>query len=123
MIRIILARAQIKCDGGGIYPIIGGVLRYKCSKCEDFDLCENCILIDSIHSEQHQMKMTSTLKEMSDHEFNTITYSWHLWSQNLDLVKQQESNYLGSMLPTAKRIIDDEKTVTLKDILSINKSS
>ena len=118
--KIVIARAQKKCDGCGIFPIIGGVKRYKCIECEDFDLCENCILTDNIHPEHHEMKLTSTLKEMSDQEFNSITYSWHLWNQNLHLVKQIESNYLGSVMPMAKEIIDDKQSFTLKDILSTN---
>ena len=30
----------VKCDGCGMFPIIG--CRYKCAVCEDFDFCEGC---------------------------------------------------------------------------------
>jgi len=30
----------VTCDGCSVYPIVG--IRYKCSKCPDFDFCEKC---------------------------------------------------------------------------------
>lgn len=30
----------VTCDGCSVFPIVG--IRYKCSKCPDFDFCEKC---------------------------------------------------------------------------------
>jgi len=32
--------SRITCDGCGTFPLTG--IRYKCSKCFDFDFCEKC---------------------------------------------------------------------------------
>ena len=50
----------IICDGCGKNPIQG--LRYKCSICEDYDLCEKC-LDNGVHDDQ------------SDHGFTEFSYN------------------------------------------------
>jgi len=35
-----VVHTNVKCDKCGIVPIVG--IRYKCSVCEDYDLCEQC---------------------------------------------------------------------------------
>ena len=73
--RIILTRADIKCDGCGMLPI-HGVERYKCYKCEDFDLCGNCKLIENIHSKDHILGLESMIREMSAGEFQKYVENW-----------------------------------------------
>merc|ERR1719150_1621947 len=39
---------NVQCDGCNMVPIIG--TRFKCTKCEDFDLCSNC---EGFHDDNH----------------------------------------------------------------------
>lgn len=43
---------NIKCDGCGMFPIIG--IRYKCTVCTDFDLCATCEAKD-VHTTSHAL--------------------------------------------------------------------
>ena len=36
----VISHANIMCDGCGMLPVLGW--RYKCSICDDYNLCENC---------------------------------------------------------------------------------
>jgi len=38
--HILNVHRRVKCDGCGMFPIVG--VRYKCTVCPDFDFCENC---------------------------------------------------------------------------------
>ena len=73
--RIILTRADIKCDGCGMLPI-HGVARYKCYTCEDFDLCGNCKLIENIHPNDHILRLQSMIREMDNEEFQKYVEYW-----------------------------------------------
>ena len=48
-----------RCDGCGVTPING--VRFKCTKCSDYDLCETCKGDNSIHPLEHEMTAESCL--------------------------------------------------------------
>ena len=41
----------VMCDGCDMHPLVG--LRYKCTSCEDYDLCQKC-LQKGIHASDHK---------------------------------------------------------------------
>ena len=120
--KIILYRTDIKCDGCEMFPIQGSQ-RHKCNECEDFDLCKKCILIDNIHPPDHHMRIEPIVKEMSEEEFQTIVYHWHLWSKNLNEVKKLEYDYLTAKMPTSMKILKNELDIDPVKLLSLNNSS
>ena len=62
-----IVHSNVMCDGCGMLPLKGW--RYKCSICDDYNLCENC-----------------EEKTGHNHPFIKITYS--------ALLKQFEDNYI-----------------------------
>ena len=62
-----IVHSNVLCDGWGMLPLKGW--RYKCSICDDYNLCENC-----------------GEKTGNNHLFLKITYS--------ALLKQFEVNYI-----------------------------
>jgi len=52
-----VVHARVICDGCGMNPIVG--IRYKCSVCDDFDLCASCEA-DGVHDQTHPMLKINT---------------------------------------------------------------
>ena len=48
-----------RCDGCGVTPING--VRFKCTTCNDFDLCQDCHRDSSVHSLDHKMTTESCI--------------------------------------------------------------
>ena len=71
----------IKCEKCGINPIQG--IRYKCSICENYNLCELCEDLNSelqFHNNQHDFIRMRNEKKKKDCENNNILY------QNQDII-------------------------------------
>ena len=53
---------DVFCDGCNTYPIVG--IRYKCTVCPNFDLCEKC---EPKHTPMHELVMLSSSETVTAH--------------------------------------------------------
>ena len=64
----------IRCDGCGLHPIVGW--RFKCTICDDYNLCENCE--ENIGSKHNhpllKIYYSSMLKEFDDYYLKFNNY-------------------------------------------------
>ena len=69
-----IIHSKVMCDGCGMLPISGW--RYKCSICDDYNLCENCEeRIGSNHNHPFiKLTLSMMLKEFNDNYLKLNTY-------------------------------------------------
>ena len=72
-----IVHSKIMCDGCGMLPITGW--RYKCSICDDYNLCENC---------------EERIWGNHNHPFLKLTYSlmWNKFNENYLKLNSYEPN-------------------------------
>lgn len=56
----------VQCDGCGIHDIRG--IRYKCSVCSNYDLCESCEQQPEIHPVSHPLCKIKSPRKCSEHQ-------------------------------------------------------
>jgi hypothetical protein len=65
----VMVHSGVQCDGCNMYPLKGN--RYKCTQCEDYDLCTKCNK-NKIHS-QHNF---TSVGRIDDEEWDVVNNMW-----------------------------------------------
>ena len=72
-----IVHSKIMCDGCGMLPILGW--RYKCSICDDFNLCENC---EERIGRKHNHPFIKIIYAMMLDEFNRNYFKLNTYQAN-----------------------------------------